>query len=100
MAEKWKLAYRKVYELESHELKMLGNSPEIFKYRITEPNEDGAFGMRLIFYEGAMAFISFHPQIPSTSEALFAERYNSGVPLIFKFKDGSECQLDKLQPDL
>ena len=58
------------------------------------------FGMRLIFYEGAMVSISFHPPTPGTSEALFAERYNSGGPFVFRFKDGSEYQLDKLQPDL
>ena len=98
MADKWKLVYRKVYELEMRELKMEGNSPQIFKYLITEPLEDGAFGMRLIFYEGAMVSISFHPPIPSTSETLFAERYNSGVPFVFRLKDGSEYQLDKLEP--
>lgn len=100
MAEKWKLFYRKVYELQAHEFKMEGNSPQIFKYLITERDEDGAFGMRLIFYEGAMVSISFHPPTPGTSEALFAERYNSGGPFVFRFKDGSEYQLDKLQPDL
>jgi len=99
MAEKWKLAYRKVYELEAHEFKMEGNSPQIFKYLITKPDQDGAFGMRLIFYEGAMVSISFHPLIPGPSGTLFAERYNSGGPFIFRFKDGSESHLDKLQPD-
>lgn len=98
-AEKWKHLYRKVYELEAHEFKMEGNSPQIFKYLITKPLEDGAFGMRLIFYEGAMVSVSFHPPIPSVSETLFADRYNSGGPFVFRLKDGSEYQLDKLEPD-
>ncbi|MGC4100829.1 hypothetical protein [Ferruginibacter sp.] len=97
-AEKWKLMYRKAFELEAHELKMEGNSPQIFKYLITKPLEDGAFGMRLIFYEGAMVSVSFHPPIPSPSEVQFAERYNSSRSFIFRFKDGSEHQLDKLEP--
>ncbi len=99
MAEKWKLIYRKVFELEAHEFKMEGNSPQIFKYLITKPIEDGAFGMRLIFYEGAMVSVSFHPPIPGTSEVQFAERYNSGRPFIFRLKDGSEYQLGKLEPE-
>lgn len=97
IAEKWKLLYRKVFEQEAHEFKMEGKSPQIFKYLRTEPNEDGAFGMRLIFYEGAMVCVSFHPPIPSTSELQFAERYNSGRPIVFRLKDGSEYELGKLE---
>ena len=99
MAERWKLVYRKVFDLEANEFKIEGNSPQIFKYLITEPNEDGAFGMRLIFYEGAMVSVSFHTPTPGTSEAQFAEQYNSGKPFIFKLKDGSEYKLSKLEPE-
>lgn len=98
-AEKWKLLYRKVFEQEAHEFKMKGNSPQIFKYLMTDPLEDGSFGMRLLFYEGTMVAVSFHPPTPSTSEVQFAEWYNSDKPIVFKLKDGSKYQLDKLEPE-
>ncbi len=98
MAERWKFVYRKAFELDEKEFKTEGNSPQIFKYFITKPDEDGAFAMRLTFYEGARVSVSFHSPIPGALETQFAESYNSGKTLIATLKDGSKYPLGKLEP--
>jgi hypothetical protein len=99
-AETWKLVSRKTFDLAQNQNKVVGNAPQVFKYQKTNPNEDGVFGIRLTFYEGAMVFISYHPPNVVYSEEPISKKIKSGETFTVRLQDGTKYEIGKFFEDI
>jgi len=93
--ETFKLLCRKRFEMEPQMLKTEGNTPDIFKYEVFDPDNIGMIAMKLTFYGYASVFVAFQPAETAEPQDLISLMVKSGLPVTVFFEDGYEFKLNK-----
>ena len=80
-------------EKELREVEKCGENSEIFYYQFTEPDQFGAFLVRLCFYENVNIYVSFLPEGKEAPYSLGFDLMNRGIKTIIE-EDGKSFEFN------
>lgn len=92
--EKLKEVINYKYRLESKDWQIKGANPEIFQYQFGKPDIFGLFPLKMVFYEGAVVYVSFVPKNSKIPFDLGMELINNGIKTIVKLDNGRSIEFN------